>query len=229
MKKIMTILAIALLVSVCCIACDNEKNSKVPEQNVLETDNDSGNSDSKAEEQEVSIVEKTITSESSWSYNVTDPVKVYEHSDYFLKIYVKSKNETKYFIENAIMPSSTYSVEVLEVLENEDGTIPKNIKLAMSGGIVTMQDYINTMDEETKSKINADKLTTKELEESVLIKDDSYYELGQGKEYYVFVRDLTNDENYKGYYGMPDGGYDVFEEINGEYVNVLTREVWKKL
>ena len=49
-------------------------------------------------------------------------------------------------------------------------------------------------------------------------------ELEQKKEYYILVRDLTRSECYKGYYGMPDGGYDVFEEINGEYVNVLTQK-----
>ena len=37
------------------------------------------------------------------------------------------------------------------------------------------------------------------------------------------IRDLTQDENYKGYYGMPEGGYDVFQEKDGLYVNVLTQ------
>ena len=123
------------------------------------------------------------------------------------------------------MPSSTYNVKVLEVLKNDDDSIPKNIKLAVNGGIVTVQDYVNTMDEGTKSKANVDKLSKKELEEYVLINDESYYELEQKKEYFILVRDLTEDEAYKGYYGLPDGGYDVFEEINGEYVNVLTKKV----
>lgn len=55
-----------------------------------------------------------------------------------------------------------------------------------------------------------------------MINDESYYELKQGQEYYILVRNLTNDENYKGYYGMGAGGYNVFQEKNEEYVNVLT-------
>ena len=57
---------------------------------------------------------------------------------------------------------------------------------------------------------------------NILINDESYYKLKQGLEYYILVRDLTDDDKYKGYYGMPEGGYDVFEEKNEEYINVLT-------
>ena len=56
-----------------------------------------------------------------------------------------------------------------------------------------------------------------------MISSESCYELEQGNEYYICIRDLTQDENYKGYYGMPEGGYDVFQEKDGLYVNVLTQ------
>ena len=121
------------------------------------------------------------------------------------------------------MPDSTYNVEVLDVLMNDDGSVPKNIKLADSGGgIVSMQEFIDTKDEGAKLKLNADKLTPEELEEMILIKNESYYELVQGQEYYIFVLDLTDNDIYKGYYGLSAGGYNVFQEKDGEYINVLT-------
>lgn len=167
-------------------------------------------------------VAKVIFAESSWAFNVSDPSAVCEHADYLLKIRVKTKEKTKFFVKKSGMPARTYNVEVLDVLMNDDGNISKNIKLVVNGGIVSMQEFIDTKDEETKLKFNADKLTKKELEEMILIHDDSYYELMQDQEYYIFVRDLTDNDIFKGYYSMPDGGYDVFQEKNGEYINVLT-------
>ncbi len=76
---------------------------------------------------------------------------------------------------------------------------------------------------ETKEKTKTDKLSKKDLQKLVMISSESYYELEQGNEYYICIRDLTQDENYKGYYGMPEGGYDVFQEKDGLYVNVLTQ------
>lgn len=190
-----------------------------------ESINDSGTNSVRKSNRDVIQTDEIVTNistETSWAYNVTDPLVVQNHSDYLLKIRVNSKETTKYFVQKTTMPSSTYNVEVLEVLINDNGTVLKNIKLAANGGIVSMQEYVNTMDEETKVKSNVNKLTKKELDEKVLIKDESYYELKQGQEYYVFVRDLTNDDNYKGYYGMPEVGYDVFEEKDGQYINVLT-------
>ena len=35
-------------------------------------------------------------------------------------------------------------------------------------------------------------------------------------------------ENYKGYYGLPEGGYDVSQEKDGLYINVLTQETLAK-
>lgn len=223
-KSMLFITTILLIASAGCSAADSSKDNNT---NIAEnlTKLDINNEDS-------SIVEKTqnsdddvvsvISGENTWAYDVTDPLVVLENSDYYLKVRVKTKEKTKYFVKNAIMPSSTYNLEVLDVLQNDDGNISKNIKLAVNGGVVSMQEYVNTMDEETKKKTKADKLSKKELKENVMINDEAYYELKQGQEYYIFVRDLTNDENYKGYYGMPEGGYDVFEEKNGEYVNVLT-------
>lgn len=62
------------------------------------------------------------------------------------------------------------------------------------------------------------------MQKQIIISNESYYELEQGNEYYICIRDLTQDENYKGYYGMPEGGYDVFQEKDGLYVNVLTQK-----
>ena len=245
MKKIASILGI-VLICVCfsLILFDSEDDSILSNLPISGTGDeikggdsaDTKSNDSKVEEEEIATLQnvdeetnvkvtRNISAECTWAFDVTNPLKVYEDADYFLKVSVKTKEKTKYFVENTIMPSSTYNVKVLEVLKNDDDSIPKNIKLAVNGGIVTVQDYVNTMDEGTKSKANVDKLSKKELEEYVLINDESYYELEQKKEYFILVRDLTEDEAYKGYYGLPDGGYDVFEEINGEYVNVLTKKV----
>ena len=167
-------------------------------------------------------VVKIISAESSWAYDVTDPAAICENADYLLKIRVKTKEKTKFFVKSS-MPVRTYNVEVLEVLMNDDGSVPKNIKLAASGGgIVSMQEFIDTKDEGAKLKLNADKLTKKELEEMILIHNEAYYELVQDQEYYIFVRDLTDDDIYKGYYGLSAGGYNVFQEQDGEYINVLT-------
>ena len=62
------------------------------------------------------------------------------------------------------------------------------------------------------------------MQKQVLVADESYYELEPGKDYYVCIRDLTRDKDYRGYYGMPEGGYDVFLEKGGTYVNVLTQQ-----
>lgn len=221
-KSMIFMVTIFLIALVGCSAADNSKESNVDaEKKPVESDIDSGY-DSNAEEQEKSDNIKVISSENSWAYDVTDPSVVLENSDYFLKVRVKTKEKTKYFIKDSVMPASTYNLEVLEVLTNNDGSVPKNIKLAVSGGVVTMQNYVNTLDEETQKKTNADKLSQEELKENILIKDESYYELKQGLEYYISVRDLTDDDNYKGYYAMPEGGYDVFEEKDGKYINVLT-------
>lgn len=220
MKKIVLFMVTTLLFAlVGCSSTDySEKSSKV------ELDIGS-NDDFKAEEQQKSDVATVVSSESTWAYDVTEPTVVLQNSDYFLKVRVKTKEKTKYFIKNAVMPASTYNLEVLEVLVNDDGNVPRNIKLAVNGGIVSMQEYVNTMDEETQKKTNTANLSQKELEENVLINDESYYELEQDMEYYIFVRDLTDDINYKGYYAMPEGGYDVFAEDNGQYTNVLTGRV----
>ena len=177
----------------------------------------------KEEDSQADNVVKVISAESSWAFNVLDPAVVCEHADYLLKIRVITKEKTKFFVENSSMPDSTYNVEVLDVLMNDDGSVPKNIKLADSGGgIVSMQEFIDTKDEGAKLKLNADKLTPEELEEMILIKNESYYELVQGQEYYIFVLDLTDNDIYKGYYGLSAGGYNVFLEKDGEYINVLT-------
>ena len=189
---------------------EKEETAKVYDVSTEETQNENDRIDS------------VVIAENTWAYDVMDPFVVMEHSDYFFKVRVKTKEKTKYFIKNTTMPCSTYNLEVLDVLQNDDGIVSKNIKLAVNGGLVSMQEYVDSMDEETKQKTKTDKLTKKELKETVLIKDDAYYELQQGQEYYILVRDLTKDENYKGYYGMPVGGYGVFEEKDGAYINVLT-------
>ena len=223
MKKlklfIVTMLSVAL---VGCSAPDISKddNSKVAENTTMVEEDD--RDDSKTEEVPNNEVVAVISAKNSWAIDVTNPSAVMENSSYFLKVRVVEKEKTKYFVKNVIMPSSTYNLEVLEVLQNDDGTVPKNIKLAVSGGVVSQQDYVNTMDEESKKKAKVDKLSKKELKENVLIHDESYYELKQGQEYNIFVCDLTDDENYKGYYGMLEGGYDVFEEKDGKFINVLT-------
>lgn len=225
MKKLMIFITTALLIALAgCSASDNSKdNNTNMAKDLTKSDTDSENiSTTEKPQNSNNDVARVISSETSWAFDVSDPSIVWENSDYFLKVRVKTKEKTKYFVKNTIMPSNTYNLEVLDVLKNDDGTVPKNIKLAVEGGIVSMQDYVNTMDEETKKKTKSDKLSKKELKENVMINGESYYELKQGQEYYILVSDLTNDENYKGYYGMREGGYDVFQEKNREYINVLT-------
>ena len=168
-----------------------------------------------------------ISSEASWAYDITNPAEVFKYADFFLRVKITDVGETKYFVENTIMPSSTYRAEVIEVLESHDKMIPQNINLASKGGIVTMKDYVSTMDEGTKKKTNVEKLSDDEQDSKIMINDESYYELQQGKEYYILVKDLTEDDTYKGYYGLPEGGYDVFELLDGEYINVLTKQILK--
>ena len=225
MKKIFLLLSAIVIIALTGCSASDSKNEKSSNQKADLSQLDITDENTSTEEKpETEDVVANISSESTWAYDVTDPLVVKENTDYLLKVKVKTKEKTKYFIKNAVMPASTYNLEVLEVLLNDDGSVPKNIKLAVNGGIVSMQDYVNTMDEDTKSKTNVNKLSQKELMESVLISDESYYEMKQGQEYYIFVRDLTNDENYKEYFGMPEGGYDVFEEKEGGYVNVLTKK-----
>lgn len=169
-------------------------------------------------------VDKFISGEVQWDFDVTDPAKIFADSDYFIKIRVNQKEETKYFIKNTIQPDSTYDVEVLKVISPEDILLPKNIKIALGGGIVSMKEYMDTLDLETKEKVNANQLSKEDLEKKVLIFDDSYYEFEVGKEYCIFIRDLTKDKDYEGYYGLPSGGYDIFVEEDGKYINVLTNK-----
>lgn len=228
MKKSMIFITTALLITLAgCSASNSSKDNNTNiTKDLTKLDTDSGNiSITKEPEYSNNDVARVISFETSWAFDISDPSVVLENSDYFLKVRVKTKEKTEYFVKNTIMPSSTYNLEVLDVLKNDDGTVPKNIKLAVEGGIVSMQDYVNTMDEDTKKKTKSDKLSKKELKENVMINDESYYELKQGQEYYILVCDLTNDENYKGYYGIREGGYDVFQEKNGEYVNVLTNHI----
>lgn len=160
--------------------------------------------------------------ETCWAYDVTDQAAVREAADYLLKVRVKEKGEAKYFTENQTMPSTPYRLEVVEVLWNGDGSIPEKINLVIGGGEVSAQEYIDTLDEETLVKMGANTLADTQQKEPVCIYDDSYYELKQNQEYCIYVRDLTKDENYKGYYGIPAGGYGVFEKRDEAYVNVLT-------
>ena len=50
------------------------------------------------------------------------------------------------------MPNSTYNVKVLDIISPENATLPQNIKIAVSGGVVSMEEYVNTLDLETKEK-----------------------------------------------------------------------------
>lgn len=97
----------------------------------------------------------------TWAYDVTDPEIVLENTDYLVKILVKTKEKTKYFVKNTIMPSSTYNVEVLDVISSGNATLPKNIKIAVGGGVVSMKEYVNTLDLKTKEKTKIDKLSKK--------------------------------------------------------------------
>lgn len=157
MKKLMIFITTVLLITlVGCSASDNSKdNNTNMTKDLTKSDTDSENI-SITEKPQISNndVARVISSETSWAFDVSDPSIVLENSDYFLKVRVKTKEKTKYFVKNTIMPSSTYNLEVLDVLKNDDGTVPKNIKLAVEGGIVSMQNYVNTMDEDTKKKTN---------------------------------------------------------------------------
>ncbi|MBR3762009.1 MAG: hypothetical protein IKK59_04640 [Lachnospiraceae bacterium] len=223
MKKqfLLITMLLSMTLSACSYKSTGEADADIAETQFTET----GSTEVSHEEEVVQAdnVVKVISAESSWAFNVLDPAVVCEHADYLLKIRVITKEKTKFFVKNSGMPDSTYNVEVLDVLMNDDGSVPKNIKLADSGGgIVSMQEFIDTKDEGAKLKLNADKLTPEELEEMILIKNESYYELVQGQEYYIFVLDLTDNDIYKGYYGLSAGGYNVFQEKDGEYINVLT-------
>lgn len=223
MKKrvLYAILAIAMISSVGCA----EKTAS----NEDSKNNDKGTVVSYETSQETEDkVDKYVSAECTWAYDVTDPTTVLENTDYFVKVRIKTKEKTKYFVKNKIMPSSTYNVEVLDVISPENATLPKNIKIVVNGGVVSMEEYVNTLDAETKEKAQTDTLSKKELKELIMISDESYYELTQGNEYYICLLDLTQDENYKGYYGMPEGGYDVFQESNGQYINVLTQKTLDK-
>lgn len=171
-------------------------------------------------------IDEYISAECSWAFDVTDPQLILENTDYFVKARIKTKEKTKYFIKNTIMPNSTYNVEILEVISPENVSLPKNIKIAVQGGIVSMEEYVNTLDPITKQKTNTDKLSKNDMKKQILISNEAYYELEQGNEYCIFIRDLTQDNDYKGYYGVPDGGYDVFLEEDGMYINVLTQQVF---
>lgn len=223
MKKIIlcSILAIAIVSSIGCYG-----NKTTLEVGKKRSDDTHIFSESNQETKEK--VDQYVSAECTWAYDVTDPEVVLENTDYFIKVKVKTKEKTKYFIKNTMMPSSTYNVEVLEVLSPENVTLPKNIKIAVGGGVVSMEEYVSTLDLETKEKIKADKLSKKDLQKQIMISNESYYELKQGNEYYICIRDLTQDENYKGYYGMPEGGYDVFQEKEGRYVNVLTQKTFMR-
>lgn len=166
MKKLMIFITTALLITLAgCSASNSSKdNNTNTAKDLTKLDTDSGNiSITEEPENSNNDVARVISSETSWTFDVSDPSVVLENSDYFLKVRVKTKEKTKYFVKNTIMPSSTYNLEVLDVLKNDDGTIPKNIKLAVAGGIVSMQEYINTMDEGTKKKNKTDKLSKKRI------------------------------------------------------------------
>ena len=218
MKRMSLFLVVTLLVAlVGCSTTDIEKDnnlSSCKKTTLLETDSkEVSNKDNTQNKEEISVV----SAECSWAIDVTDPSVVEENSDYFLKVRVKTKEKTKYFVKNSIMPSSTYNLEVLEIIKNNNNNknVPKNIKIAVNGGVVTKQEYVNTMDEESKKKTKVDTLSNSELKQKILIKDEGYYELEQGKEYYIFVYDITDDKNYNGYYCIREGGYDIFKNNNG--------------
>ncbi len=223
MKKniLYSILAIIILLSVGCTkknavlndATDKNQDTVMLIGSQQETDNK---------------IDAYISAESTWAYDVTDPKVVLENTDYFAKIKVKTKEKTKYFVKNKMMPCETYNVEVLDVISPMNTSLPKNIKIAINGGVVSMEEYVSTLDSETKEKTNTNDLSKKELKKQIMISDESYYELIQGNEYFICIRDLTQDENYKGYYGMPEGGYDVFQEKDGVYINVLTQNTLTK-
>ena len=223
MKKLMLLLT--MLISIMLTGCSSSGNIKNNNTTTTEYLAKSDTNDSfvaKELQDTPDNVATVISNETTWAYDVTDPSVVLENSNYFLKVRVKAKEKTKYFTENTIMPSSIYNLEVLDIIINDDGNVSKNIKLTTSGGIVSMQDYVDTLDDTAKEKAHINKLSKKELKEDVMINDESYYALQQGQEYYICVRDITDDEIYKGYYCMPEGGYDVFEEKDGNYINVLT-------
>lgn len=221
MKKIIIygILAIAIF---SCIGCNGNRTTLNDGMDKIEVYN--ANISHEPNKETKKEIDTYVSAECTWAYDVTDPEAVLENTDYFVKVRVKTKEKTKYFVKNKIMPSSTYNIEVLEVISPENVILPKNIKIAVGGGTVSMEEYLNTLDLETKEKIETEKLSKKDMQKLIMISDESYFELEQGNEYYICIRDLTQDENYKGYYGMPEGGYDVFREEDGIYVNVLTQK-----
>ena len=221
MKKIIIygILAITIF---SCIGCNENRTTLNDGADKIEVYNTNITYETNKETKKE--IDTYVSAECTWAYDVTDPEAVLENTDYFVKVRVKTKEKTKYFVKNKIMPNSTYNIEVLDVISPENATLPKNIKIAVGGGTVSMEEYLNTLDLETKEKIETEKLSKKDMQKLIMISDESYFELEQGNEYYIFIRDLTQNENYKGYYGMPEGGYDVFWEEDGKYVNVLTQK-----
>ena len=183
MKKIIlcSILAIIIFSSIGCNGNKTVLNDKADKN---------GNNDTKisfeSKQETKEKIDTYISAECTWAYDVTNPETVLENTDYLVKVQVKTKEKTKYFVKNTIMPNSTYNVKVLDIISPENATLPQNIKIAVSGGVVSMEEYVNTLDLETKEKnkkqINFLKKICKKL---VMISSESYYELEQGNEYYI--------------------------------------------
>lgn len=218
-KKILCSILVLTIFTI--VGCNNEKNAL---NDVDEKVNDKIETSFEDNLEEKEKIVKYISAECSWAYDVTNPEEVLQNTDYLVRVKVKTKEKTKYFIKNALMPSSTYNMEILDVISPEESSLPKNIKLVVAGGVISMEEYVNSLDFETKEKLKTDELSEKELKQLIMISNESYYELEQGNEYIICIRDLTQDKDYKGYYGMPEGGYDVFQEKDGAYVNVLTQK-----
>lgn len=221
MKK--AIFCNVLAVVICCsVGCGSGETAS------REESGKKGNTDIRtASDERQETTEKAdtyVSMESSWAYDVANPEAVIENTDYFARVLVNTKEQTKYFVKNTVMPDSTYSVRVVDVISPENAALPESIRRAAGGGVVSLEEYANTLDSGTKEKTKTDELSEENMQKQVLVADESYYELEPGKEYCVCIRDLTRDRNYRGYYGMPEGGYDVFLEKGGTYVNVLTQQ-----
>ncbi len=221
MKKIISAIG-SLCICSMLIACAS------PQTELTENSSQQANSETQIESSiDAVAVNQTdyerilVQSEATWAIDVNDTKVVYDYYDVMLRVKVKEAEKASFDIDGYSLPISYYTVEVVDTLKGEKVT--DTIRIGdTSGGIVLYEEYLSTLDDATKEKMGITDVSREELAEKVGLMGEEFYALEEGEEYYICLISAQDDKEANADFYIGCGGYAVFEEKDGSFVNVLT-------
>lgn len=222
MKKYLIVLLIALS-AVYLYGCSNSVKSEVTtgDNSISQTQNVGDNSTmEKSNSSSAKTSYGTISTVPSWVADPSIPENLMTDSRLVLKIVINEKAGADFYLTEH-EPVTPYKAEVTEVIVG-DAAEP-DITVYVAGGEVTLNQYKNSMSEESVKKMGLDKYSAADGEAMFVdFVTDFDYDFEVGNEYIVIVNE---DHMVAGY------GYGIFKNpadgkpgisSNESFTNVLT-------